>query len=271
MSLRSVAGRALHSAAVALGRFLGAGARRLLLLPMRREVVALPPAERVGNLTIDVVDDLTRYTGLTRETVEDLIRRRHESFRSEWYLLPEETRTDGWYYLTSRTYLFANSAHSDEWRVIDRLARSLVDPARVLDFGGGSGNTAVALAALGHVVDFLELSALQKDFVRFRASRHGLSDRLRVLDGWNGLPPDAYDVISAIDVFEHLPHLHLMLEATIVPSLRPGGVLAERSPFVRDQANPMHHDEASRLDETLVQLGLTMVGEQEGMRIWARS
>jgi 2-polyprenyl-3-methyl-5-hydroxy-6-metoxy-1,4-benzoquinol methylase len=90
-------------------------------------------------------------------------------------------------------------------------------------------------------VDFVERSALQKDFVRFRIEKHGLQDRIRVLDQWTPLAPGAYDAVCAIDVLEHLESLEEIL-ANLLQSIRPGGVLAELSPFVRNTSNPMHHE-----------------------------
>ena len=141
----------------------------------------------VGEHTFDVIDDLRRYTGLDAGQVQDLVARRTDSFRAEWLLTPSEHRIDDWFYLSSGTYLFGNAIH-DPRPVLETLTRVCGSGGRVLDFGGGSGNLALALAAAGWSVDYLERSALQKDFVAFRVDRYGLGDRLRILNAWDRLP-----------------------------------------------------------------------------------
>lgn len=220
----------------------------------------------------DVVEDLEAYTKLPRARVIELLRRRHENFRTEWHSFPREVRDDHWYYLSARTYLFANAIHlHNQAGLVEKLVAFAAGSDRVLDFGGGTGNLALSLAASGYATSYLEVSALQKDFVRFRAQRHGLEDRMEIIDWWKGLARDAYDVVFALDVLEHLPDLRKVLEELILPALRPAGALVEISPFVRSLSNPMHYEQEEMLDATMRCAGFGVAETDPPLRVWRRA
>jgi 2-polyprenyl-3-methyl-5-hydroxy-6-metoxy-1,4-benzoquinol methylase len=243
----------------------------LLLAPHRREEIQRPLALTVAGHSFDVVDDLCAYTRLPLERVEELVRRRHESFRSEWQSFPEPLRTDHWYYLASRTYLFANAIHlHGQETLLNQLLDQVPPGATALDFGGGTGNLSLALAATGRKTAYLELSAVQRDFVRFRTARHDLAEQLEVLDWWDPMPLGAFDVAFALDVLEHIPDLERRLRQELLPALRPGGLLVEASPFVRSLSNPMHHIEGAALDDALASARFTLESSSAGLRVWRR-
>ena len=266
LRIRSTSRTIADQAAIAGGGFLARAGTHLLLYPHRREEVEAPPEIDLRGRSVDIVQDLVEYTGLARDQVHALIQRRHESFRSEWHALPPALHNEDWFYLSSRTYLFANAVHDGEG-VAEVLGGYLSGAGDVLDFGGGTGNLALALAARGHRVDFVERSALQKDFVRFRIEKHGLQDRIRVLDQWTPFAPGAYDAVCAIDVLEHVESLEETL-ANLLQSIRPGGVLAELSPFVRNTSNPMHHEAEATFFRVMQAEGFSCTHEIERFRLW---
>jgi 2-polyprenyl-3-methyl-5-hydroxy-6-metoxy-1,4-benzoquinol methylase len=269
LRLRGTSRSVAERAAIAVGRRLARLGAGLLLYPHRREEIDLPRKINLEGTSVDIVQDLAEYTGLEREQVHALIRRRHESFRSEWHALPSALHNEDWFYLSSRTYLFANAVHDGE-AVADVLSGHLGATSDILDFGGGTGNLALALAARGHRVDFVERSALQKDFVRFRTEKHGFQGGIRVLDQWMPLAPNTYDVVCAIDVLEHLDSLEEIL-ANLLPSIRPGGVLAELSPFVRNTSNPMHHESEATFFRVMQTAGFSNTHQMEPFRLWKAS
>lgn len=244
---------------------------KLIRFPHRHDHISLPRPLEIAGYRFDVLGELTEYTGLEPALTDALVRREGDDFRSEWYALPPRYRGDSWFYTSSRNYLFANAVHVYESpELVDHLVELCPPGGDVLEFGGGSGNLALALAARGLRVDFLEVSALQKDFVRYRVAKHSLENRLTVLDRWSALRESHYDLICAFDVFEHLADVEAVLDGQIVPALRVGGALAERSPFVRNLANPMHYEDTLGFDSLLERRGFRLVSDDALSRIWRR-
>jgi hypothetical protein len=260
---------ARDSAAIALGASLTEGGRRLLRVPYRDERVPLPEPLVVGDHRFDVADDLVRFTSLPLEQVHVLLARRIEDFRTEWLQWPAPLRSDRWVYLSSRMYLFANAVHfHDAPEVVGELAALLPPGATVLDFGGGTGNLSLALAARGLRVHYRELSSLQKDFMRFRLHRHRLQEQVEILDCWAGLPSGRYDAVFAFDVFEHLPDLAQVVEE-VAASLVDGGVLVDTPSFSLGLANPMHHEDPG-LASMLAGHGLVLDRTLPDYRVWVK-
>jgi hypothetical protein len=258
---------ALDEAMVRGGAAVGLAGRRLLLRPWKNDTVELPRPLVEAGIEVDVVDDLVAYTRLPRERVLDLLQRRHDSFRAEWHLVPPPLRADDWFYLSSTTYLFGNATHEPD-SLVSRLEGHIQEESRALEFGGGAGNLAIALALRGLEVDYLERSALQKDFVAFRRDRHALA-KLHVLDDWAPLPRDRYDLVCAFDVFEHVAKLEELLRDELLPSIRSRGILAESSPFTRNLSNPMHHEHRT-LDATLRAIGFRLEADYPELRLWRK-
>jgi len=256
----------------ALAEHMYRGADATANLPFRSQRMDLPGPIDAGDLHLDVMADLEAYTGLPRTVVErEVSTRSGVSFRAEWHATPSRLRHDHWYYLSSKGYLFANAVHFADSSVPDRFVRHYAgEGGRVLDFGAGTGNLALLLAAAGHKVWVSELNALQRDFIRFRVDHHALSRRVTVVDPWAGLPEAALDAVVAVDVLEHLPDCRTVLERQLLPALTPGGVLVENSPFVINSANPMHHEDFG-FERFMRSAGFDMVeAGLEGTRVWQR-
>jgi SAM-dependent methyltransferase len=229
----------------------------------------MPAPLLAGEHRFDVFGDLVEFTGLPPATVRALIERRIENFRTEWLQLPTELRSDRWFYLSSRTYLFANAVHFNESpALVEDIAGLLPPGGRVLDFGGGTGNLALALAAHGFRVTYRELSAVQRDFVRFRALRHGLQERVEILDSWATLPVETYDVVCAFDVLEHLPDLEAVA-GEIAAALTEGGKLLDTPSFLLGLANPMHHPDPG-LEKLFAGLGVVLDQTLPLFRVWVK-
>ncbi len=189
------------------------------------------------------VVDLVEFTGLPRDTVIEYLRRdrgRRISDEHGW-VRPREAREYGWFYRGSRVYLF--SGDSEPWaRALEQAAPGM----RVLDFGGGSGRTSIALARKGAKVFYVDLSVMNAGFMAFRARKHGLD--ITVIDPivedagvWRIDTAEAarrvggFDLVIADNVLEHVVDYHLAVEK-LGAALTPGGRLLECTPFKREKS-----------------------------------
>jgi len=258
-----------NALASATAQWLGQRATRLMLFPFGKEHVELPTPIRVGTKTLDVVDDLTRFTSLPPEQVHALLMRRPENFRSEWLMLPPELRQDTWYYLSSRTYLFANAVHiHDAPQLIDAVATAAPTGGRILELGDGQplpcarGERASRLTTWNSL-RFRRISrAFGSDDTVFRRTCGSSTGGLR----WTRR---ATTLCVPWTSFEHIPDLPETLER-VVNALADGGALVESSPFVVNESNPMHHDDPG-FDDLLRAHALDLAHAADDHRVWRKS
>ena len=140
------------------------------------------------------------------------------------------------FYSETTEFLFdlANWNASNHFKeVINYLPR--VEGLKVLDFGGGIGSLALLLHKRGADVDYLDLPGLVTKFAKFRSN-----GRVNFIDSLED-KSEAYDLIIAIDVFEHLPDLPEQLK-TIAKALKSDGILFFNNTFGRLDLFPHHID-----------------------------
>ena len=186
--------------------------------------------------------------------------------------------------------------------VAQRRSAELARPLRVLDLGGGTGGTAVPLAAAGHDVTVVDPSPDALASLRRRAAETGTSERVHPLQGDTdsvGEPDDggarpSYDLVCLHGTLEVVDDPDTAL-GNVAAVLAPGGtlslVVAQRLPaalaralagqFARAQAilqrpdgrwgdddpAPRRFDEAEVL-ALLAAHGLTVV-DSHGVRIFS--
>lgn len=126
---------------------------------------------------------------------------------------------------------YADRARSFDYLNRQRLLLELVEellprPGRVLELGCGAGHTALRLAALGHQVTCLDVSARMIDAARANAEKAGVTLDLHV-GTIHDLPADArdFDLIVAAGVMDYVtdrvPTLWALRERLV-----PGGAVA---------------------------------------------
>lgn len=137
-----------------------------------------------------------------------------------------------------------------EWHRVDEEKMRLHDEmvgvarasaARVLDCGGGIGDTTLAFAANGVEVCYIDFPGVCSEFARFRWRKYGCAERVQAWDPerfWSS-NRDTFGMVASIDVLEHLenPVKHAVRYAEL---LAPGGELFVTAFFEHSPRNPDH-------------------------------
>jgi SAM-dependent methyltransferase len=210
-------------------------------------------------LVFNVCDDLQAFTGLSDMEMEVRLRRlgrfHFEGEHDFWH--PTTSSELAWYYTTSVDYLFANAIHVPNLEMLQYIIDNRIEP--IMDYSGGVGNNVLYLAEThGLMVQYFGIGLVEYAFAQYRVRARQLTDKVTFkvpygpntdykFDPINGpLPRDrSLGAILAMDVLEHIPNYHVVVEA-MVDSIRIGGVIAEVSPFAKkssgenDIANAVH-------------------------------
>ncbi|MGE3537685.1 MAG: class I SAM-dependent methyltransferase [Candidatus Tectimicrobiota bacterium] len=109
---------------------------------------------------------------------------------------------------------------------------------RYLDFGAGVGSGGILFARHGFGVTLADISSPLLQFSQWRLEQRAL--RAAYVDlKVTGLSHQAFDIITAMDVFEHLVDPVATLEQ-LAEALRPGGFLFVRLAAEMDEERPQH-------------------------------
>jgi len=214
----------------------------------------------------DVKQDLIDFTQLTNETVCRLLKRVDYDARDEFTDCTKREDSDHWFYMGSRYFIFENAIHGTQ---LEKAIADILPPrAKIWDFGGGVGNLSLTLAFQGYDVSFTEINSLQKDFLKFRADKYGL--KINIIDPWQQKPKNAFDIVTALDVLEHIPDYRVILKE-LCDSVKAGGIIWEISPFL------MHDNVTHRMPDCydykkiLTDEGFTRVYGAKAGRIWQKT
>jgi SAM-dependent methyltransferase len=107
-----------------------------------------------------------------------------------------------------------------------------------LDFGAGVGSGALLFARHGLQAALADISSALLRFSQWRLGLRRLSARYIDLKA-GGLPSQAFDLITAMDVFEHLVDPTEVVEP-LWQALKPGGFLFARLGADADEDRPQH-------------------------------
>ena len=225
---------------------------------------------------INVIEELCEFTGLSRQVVEARAIHRNPLWpdhRKEWTLFHPSTPAEvDWFYRASNTYLLTNARHVCPRVLLDKIPTG----ARVLDFGGGSGNMSFALAERNDCkVVYYDLNELQKAFVRYVTRKHVLSiEVLEWADAPHKFPIGSmyprrnFDAVVALDVFEHIPKYPEYIEQ-ITSNMVPGSRMFVIAPFGNDE--PSHLPDRFGFDDVCKQHGLQYEDTVTRVRIYRRA
>ncbi len=107
-----------------------------------------------------------------------------------------------------------------------------------LDFGAGVGSGGILFARHGLDVTLADISSAMVRFSQWRFDLRGMSAQFIDLKE-GGLPSNAYDILAAMDVFEHLVDPVKTVDE-LWRSLKPGGYLFGRFHSEVDEERPHH-------------------------------
>jgi len=170
---------------------------------------------------------------------------------------PQNPRELELFYKTSRHYIIDNARHEVPHEIKGWKGR-------VLDFGGGAGNVAVALLENGCEVDYIDINFLQQDFMRWLKKKHKL-DNLHIVEE----PTGEYQYMVMRDVVEHL-HDYRVVLSKLFKFLKTGGKLFVKPEFSSNSSGDgmaIHfHDKANfgkfLNDENFYRMGIHIYKKQ---------
>lgn len=228
-----------------------------------RDEAALREAEGLGELRAewraaltlpgepDLRASLLREVALRRGIadlgeVEQSFGRALGTMKDEWHRIvrPGEPESVDRYYEIQATIdelMDWHSLQDDPSPLAYVLARQIATEhgaRRCLDFGSGVGSGAILFSRAGIDMTLADVSSTLLDFCRWRLERRAI--RARFVDlKVEALPVESFDMVLAMDVFEHLVEPTLAAE-NIHAALRPGGLLFARIHAEDDPERPQH-------------------------------
>jgi len=134
-----------------------------------------------------------------------------------------------------------HSLHDDNGPLAYVLALEIArahSVARCLDFGSGVGSGALLFGGAGIHTTLADISSTLLQFCRWRLARRSLHAGFLDLKQ-TGLPDEGFDMVLAMDVFEHLADPVDAVER-IWRALKPGGLLFARIHAEDDPDRPHH-------------------------------
>ena len=107
-----------------------------------------------------------------------------------------------------------------------------------LDFGAGVGSGSILFARHGLKVGLADISSPLLAFSKWRFSQRDLPGEFFDLK-INDLPTESFDLVTAMDVFEHLPDPVEVVDK-LSDALKPGGFLFGRFGDEENEERPLH-------------------------------
>lgn len=189
---------------------------------------------------------------LTRFTDPEDVRRRWKGavteLRDEWHTRvgdaqsPEAVTA---FYDQSEAYIFDlmswHSLADDTGPLAYVVALRLAEqhPGRAfLDFGSGVGSGAILFGRHGFTLALADISSSLLSFARARCELRGMAATYIDLKT-RALPEASYDIVTAMDVWEHLTD-PVGTASHIAKAIRPGGILFGRFAAEPDADHPQH-------------------------------
>jgi 2-polyprenyl-3-methyl-5-hydroxy-6-metoxy-1,4-benzoquinol methylase len=199
------------------------------------------------DLRVSHLREVAVYYGMTSlSDVERLCAGAVEAMRNEWerQVDPRQRKSiEGFYQSATMIYdlMGWHSLQDDTGPLAYVLGLEIARERHIrdcLDFGSGVGSGAVLFSRAGVRMTLADISTTLLDFCRWRFAQRGLSaDFLNLLV--DSLPAARFDMILAMDVFEHLVDPVEAIER-LWRALRPGGLFFARIQVEDAGTHPQH-------------------------------
>jgi len=192
----------------------------------------------------EIVDEITRFSGLPQSVVEDRTWQEAIDFGSNvrndvvrFEVTPHQfndrmeelyRQGDGFIFETLVSWATPGRRKWIE-QALERLrkfqARTECPSPRILMLGDGAGNDSLFLAKHGLCVDYFDFpgSKTYEFAVRRFGHRHLLNDRIRLVANYVDCLGGTYDVVICFEVLEHVPEPPKII-GDLREMLRPGGI-----------------------------------------------
>ncbi|MGE0102607.1 MAG: methyltransferase domain-containing protein [Blastocatellales bacterium] len=212
-------------------------------LPERWVEALLLPGE--AGIVESGLRELSDYFGISPDDARSACLTALADSKREWESAPRGTADQIIdFYRRTRSYIFEHiwwhatdiDGNAANVAILDYGIRS--GSGRYLDFGSGVGSNAILFARAGFDVTLADVSSGMLDFSKRRLERRGLRARYIDLNS-ERLPEGGFDLITAVDVIEHVPDPGGVLRQLAL-ALKPGGRLIFNFRAGFDPERPMH-------------------------------
>jgi 2-polyprenyl-3-methyl-5-hydroxy-6-metoxy-1,4-benzoquinol methylase len=200
-----------------------------------------------SDLTASLLAEIAKFSGESVEEVERRCRHAVNAIADEWNaeVSADNRESVERYYDQSEGYVYDlmwwHALHDDDSPLGYVTA---LDFARrhgcgsYLDFGSGVGAGALLFAGNGFDVALADISSTLLGFCKWRLGQRNLPAKFIDLKECK-LPDNAFDIVTAMDVFEHLVDPVEALDE-LHRALKPGGYLFGRFAAEEDESHPQH-------------------------------
>ena len=200
-----------------------------------------------NDLTASLLAEIARFSGESVEQVEQRCKGAVTAIADEWnaQVSADSRESVERYYDQSEGYVYDlmwwHALHDDDSPLgyvtaLDFGRRH--GCASYLDFGSGVGAGALLFARNGFDVALADISSTLLSFCNWRLGQRDLPAKFIDLKEAK-LPENAFDIVTAMDVFEHLVDPVEALDS-IHRALKPGGYLFGRFAAEEDESHPQH-------------------------------
>jgi 2-polyprenyl-3-methyl-5-hydroxy-6-metoxy-1,4-benzoquinol methylase len=199
------------------------------------------------DLTRSLLGEIAQFTGDDLDEVERRCRRAVDVVADDWRGQVDAASRESVerYYVQSACYIYDlmwwHALHDDlsplgYVTALDFAARH--GCRSYLDFGSGVGVGAILFARRGFDIALADISSTLLGFSRWRLELRGLPAQLIDLKS-DKLPEATFDIITAMDVFEHLIDPVETID-DLHRAIKPGGFLFGRFHAEIDETHPQH-------------------------------